>query len=93
MLEAHLATDGLYADVNQPLHGEGLIVLDTHCGQPEIRFGTVCGGEPPCPYREVRQLAIDSYVGSRVRLRRTLLGISLKKRRGDRGHGSSDPEV
>ena len=29
--------------------------------------------------RSEGQRAIDSYVGSRVRLRRTLLGISLKK--------------
>jgi hypothetical protein len=48
-LEAHLATDGLYADVNQPFHGEGLIVLDTHCGQ-RVAYGLASPSASPEPW-------------------------------------------
>jgi hypothetical protein len=48
-LEGHLATDGLYADDNQPFRGEGLIVLDTHCGQ-RVAYGLASPSASPEPW-------------------------------------------
>ena len=48
-LEGHLATGGLYADDNQPFRGEGLIVLDTHCGQ-RVAYGLASPSASPEPW-------------------------------------------
>ena len=48
-LEAHLETDGLYVDANQPFSGEGLIVLDTHCGQ-RVAYGLASPTASPTPW-------------------------------------------
>ena len=47
--QAHLATDGLYADANQPFRGEGLIVLDTHCGE-RVAYGLASSSASPEPW-------------------------------------------
>lgn len=36
--ESNLTTDGLYRDSSQPFLGQGLIVLDTHCGR-RVAYG------------------------------------------------------
>lgn len=52
-LEAHLMTDGLYADDNQPFHGEGLIVLDTHGGR-RVAYGLASSAASPEPWSSDR---------------------------------------
>jgi hypothetical protein len=48
-LEAHLATDGLYADANQPFRGEGLIVLD-NVGSDRVGYGLASSVASPEPW-------------------------------------------
>jgi hypothetical protein len=48
-LEAHLATEGLYADSHLAFCGEGLIVLDTHCGQ-RVAYGLASPLASPEPW-------------------------------------------
>ncbi|PZQ80609.1 MAG: hypothetical protein DI549_16585 [Ancylobacter novellus] len=52
-LEAHLTTDGLYSDENQPFHGEGLIVLDTH-GDRRVAYGLASPSVSPEPWSRDR---------------------------------------